>query len=116
MRATRQLQLFLDSLPYHRWFCWLALCCLAAVVQPFFADRASTFYSPEIGTFLESGAPSPAHISIDGFTAAQLNARWFVWLGLVIVSLHFLLLAVRWTIAARRHARQTPVPGSHPNV
>jgi len=85
--------------PYARWFCYLLLASVLCQLNPYFSSPDDRFYSPEIGTYVESGGkmtPTEMKIHLDGRTYGELTASRWIWWGLVIVGVE------AWVFAFRR--------------
>ncbi|MCF7788414.1 MAG: hypothetical protein K9N47_20000 [Prosthecobacter sp.] len=84
--------------PYCRWFCYLLLAAILTVVNPYFHSPDDRFYSPSIGTYMETPSgmkPTAMKIHLDGRTYGQLVAsRWTEW-GLIIVGIEALVFVIR---------------------
>jgi len=84
--------------PYSRWFIYLLLAAILTVLNPYFSSPEDRFYSPSIGTYVETPSgmtPTTMKIHLDGRTYGQLVASgWTEW-GLLIVGIEVLVLIIR---------------------
>ncbi|MCB1276030.1 hypothetical protein [Prosthecobacter sp.] len=77
---------------------WLLIAAILCLLNPYFSSADARFYSPEIGTFVESeGGMTPAamKIHLDGRTYGELTASRWIWWGLVLVGVEALIFAFR---------------------
>jgi hypothetical protein len=84
--------------PYARWFCYLLLAAILCLLNPYFSSPDDRFYSPEIGTYVESESsmtPTAMKIHLDGRTYGELIASRWIWWGLAIVGVEALVFALR---------------------
>lgn len=84
--------------PYARWFSFLLLAAILTVARPYFESPETRFYSPDIGTYVETPTgmtPTTMKIHLDGRTYGELQAVWWMKLGLVCVGVEALLFGLR---------------------
>jgi hypothetical protein len=84
--------------PYSRWFCYLLLAAILTVVRPYFESPETRYYSPSIGTYVETPSgmiPTTMKIYLDGRTYGELEASWWTKLGLVYVGIEALIFTLR---------------------
>ena len=95
-----------NALPYRRWFLWLLAGCLLALVMPYTNRGSGQFYSPSIGTFVQTEhglVPTSEHIWIDTRTAAFLDSGQWLWFGLLPVVFEACWIA--WFVVRQHTAR-----------
>jgi hypothetical protein len=96
-----------ESPPYRRWFCYLAVASILALVSPYFANKEDRFHSPHVAIYSEANGkrePMTQKVWFDGRFYAQYETRpqWLVW-GLIFVGIE----AVGYGIYRLRARRKT---------
>ncbi len=103
--------------PTKRWFWYLLVFVGIALAAPYFANEDSRLYSPGIGTYHEVESrlqPTIEKIWIDGRTAAELNRGHYLYLGLFIVLIEFVIFGVSRLLSRHRSKAGSP-PRSSPH-
>jgi len=95
-----------EAMPVLRWFIYLLFCVIGTLVIPYTANPTDRYQLPHVATFQKIGdsmVPSHAEIWIDGRSAAELNDNFWLYFGLALIALEFLVFIVRRLVASRKH-------------